>query len=123
MTVIVPHVSHVQLCEINPEIIIDFGFYFVLEGVLFYCEILYVFIFQIIHKYFPVAGIYNPVFTDSGIQIKIQFPHIVMFRVTRGNNFNNPVRRTCTASVCKLLRGAYDAYIRLNRIIPVYRAV
>ena len=115
--------SQTQPIEINPEVLINADLYFLLECVLFYCEILYMLIFQIIHKYFPVTWIYDPIFPDSCIQIKVQFPHIVMFRVAGGDNLNDPVRRAGAASVCKLLRGAYDAYIRLNRIIPVYRAV
>ncbi len=107
--------SQTQPIEINPEVLINADLYFLLECVLFYCEILYMLIFQIIHKYFPVMWIYDPIFPNACIQIQIQFPHIVMFRVAGGDNLNDPVRRAGAASVCKLLRGAYDAYIRLNR--------
>lgn len=44
-----------------------------------------------------------------------------MFQVTGGDDLNDPVRRAGAASVCELLRVAYDAYIRLNRIIPVMK--
>jgi len=113
----------VHFLKVNPQIVINIDFDFVLECVRLYREIFCMLIFQIIHKYFPVTWIYDPIFPDSCIQIKVQFPHIVMFRVAGGDNLNDPVRRAGAASVCKLLRGAYDAYIRLNRIIPVYRAV
>ena len=55
----------VHFLKVNPQIVINIDFDFVLECVRLYREIFCMLIFQIIHKYFPVTWIYDPVFPDS----------------------------------------------------------
>src|SRR5699024_1589659 len=62
----------------------------------------------------------NPVFTDSRSAVFEQLCKIVHPPAARRDYFDNPVWSTCAAFVCELLRGAYNAYIRLDIVFIVF---
>ena len=66
----------------------------VFKDIDFYCGIEWILdiehiSFKIVYRYSFAARICNPIFTDSGIFVIVQFADIIVCRVAGGNNFND----------------------------------
>ena len=101
--------SDIYGTEINLQIIINHGFDSLRESI--FCGIIR--LKRINHD--PVfLWINNPVFTNSCSAVFEQFRVVVHAPAVRGDDLNDPVRRTCAAFVCELVSAAYNAYIRFD---------
>ena len=107
----------VDFRKINPEIIVNIDLYLVLEGVGGSFKFGF---FQMVHIDGFIYGVYNPVFPNACISVQVQLTYIIMTGIAWRNNFNNPVWRAGTSSVCKLIWGTDYGNIRFNDGFPVF---
>ena len=101
--------------EINLQIIIDPGFDSLRESI--FCGIVG---FKRINRDSVFLRINNPVFTNSGSTVFEQFSVVIHAPAARGDNLNDPIRRTCATFVCEFVRAAYNAYIRLDIVFIIF---
>ena len=106
---------YVQHPEINAEVLEDIHLDSIPEsiGTRTECAVL-----QPVYRHLPHRWIYNPVFPDACIRVKVQLADIVVAGIAGGDNLYDLVRRAAAASVRELARIADHADVRLYDGVP-----
>ena len=106
----------IQGIEIYLQVRIDLDRNGILERIGFDTEIC---LLQMVNQDSLPGRVYNPVFPDTCISVKVQLHHIIVTGIARGNDFNDPVWGTSTAPVSELIPVTDYTYVWLHNGLAI----